>query len=85
MEGAYRAKDELLAVRETEVQQILLLRTELEQLKARKRHDFSSFDNPVLTERGWSGKEGGGKERREGGREGRNGEGAAGRQAVMDG
>ena len=32
LEGAYRAKDELLAVRETEVQQIPLLRTELKQL-----------------------------------------------------
>ena len=32
LERAYRAKDDLLAVRETEVQQIPLLRTELEQL-----------------------------------------------------
>ena len=40
MEGAYRAKDELLTVRETEVQQIPLLRTELEQLKVRKGYSF---------------------------------------------
>ena len=38
MEGAQRAKDELLAVRETENLQIPLLRTELEQLKVRECH-----------------------------------------------
>ena len=49
MEGAYRAKDELLAVRETEVQQIPLLRTELEQMNVRIIHcgrkHHNGYDN----------------------------------------
>ena len=37
LEGACRAKDELLAVREAENEQIPLLRKELEELQVRKR------------------------------------------------
>ena len=40
LEGAYRVKDELLAMRETEVWQIPLLRAEVDQLKVRTHHSL---------------------------------------------
>ena len=44
MEVAYRTKDELLTMKEKEVQQIPLLRAELEQLNVRNGYSLKSFN-----------------------------------------